>query len=258
MKMKALGLLVSVAGILSLSSVAHANTVTWAVDLNDVSMNVQIGNTTFNNIALDWVQSVDDVTKQTVYTLANGPINLSAADGSTFTIGNASFDPDPVLFFSASATNNGNTPLTYSFSFNTPLNPTLSGSINSHAELGLTLTDGLNDGATVQPLAGQLMLKSYDLYLNGTSISKNVDIGGLFTIPSGTAGTSYSADGSLLCTQACVTMSSVLSFTLTGRDSVGFSGKVVQTAPVPVPAAALLFCSGLFGFLGFRRKQINA
>ena len=166
--------------------------------------------------------------------------------------------PDPLLFFAGSATNNTNAPLSYSIAFNSPLLPNLLGPVDSHAELGLTLTDGLNDGATVQPtIPGGKMLTSFDLYTNGTPISKNVNIGDVFSIVSGTGGTTFSADNSLVCGQACVTMSAIMSFTLTGQDAASFSGKVVQVAPVPLPAAVLLFGSGLLGLAGAMRKKLH-
>ena len=225
-----------------------------AVDLGDVSMTATIGGESFNNIDLTWVESTDPTTGKQGFTLAGGPIILTTEDGSTLTIGDATFRPDPLLLFSASATNNGNNPLAYSFAFNAPMSPSLTGLVTSHAELGVTLTDGLNNGATVQPVSG-LMLHSFDVYATGTTVSKNVDIGTPFSIPNSTNSTTYSADGTLICTQACVTMSSVLTFTLTGHDAVAFTGKVTQdVAPVPVPAAAFLLGSGLLGLFGFRRK----
>lgn len=174
---------------------------------------------------------------------------------ASFAIGNAEAVPDPVLFFAGSAVNNTGAPLAYSFSFNTPLVPNLLGLVDSHAELGLSLTDGLNNGATVQPtVPGGKMLTSFDLYSNGTPITKNVDIGDLFSILSGTGTTTFAKDGSLTCTQACVTMSALMAFTLTAQDSASFSGKVVQVSVVPVPAAAWLFGSGLIGLAGLRKR----
>lgn len=176
-----------------------------------------------------------------------GPLTATAGNGSTFTINSAEAVPDPLLLFSASATNTTGIPLAYSFAFNTPLVPNLLGPVSSHAELGVTLTDGLNNGATVQPaLPGGKMLTSFDLYAGGTPISKNVDIGTLFSIASGIGGTAFLADNSLVCGSPCVTMSAILSFTLTPEDAVGFSGKVVQNA-VPIPGAMWLFGTGLLG-----------
>jgi hypothetical protein len=214
-------------------------------------MTLQIGNEAFQVDNGLWSYDA----KQDTFSLT-GPFTAKTSDGSTFTIDNAFAIPDPVLFFSGSATNNTGGPLAYSFSFNTPLVPSLFGPVSSHAELGVTLTDGLNDGATVQPsIPGGKMLTSFDLYANGTPISKNVNIGDPFNILSGTAGTTFSADSSLVCGQACVTMSALLSFTLTGQDAVGFSGKVVQA--VPLPAAALLFGSGLTALVGLARRRMT-
>ncbi|NOS80964.1 MAG: hypothetical protein HOP32_05215 [Nitrospira sp.] len=193
------------------------------------------------------------------FTLAR-PVTASVANLGSILITEAYAIPDPVLFFSASASNQTANPLAYSVAFSTPLAPTLQGLVDSHAELGVTLTDGTNNGATVQPTAsGGKMLTSFDLYASGTPISKNVNIGDLFQIlvpEPDTKTTSFSADNSLVCGQACVTMSALLSFTLTGNDSVGFSGKVVQT-PVPLPAAVWLFGSGLAGVVAFARRRMS-
>ncbi|MCP9440935.1 MAG: VPLPA-CTERM sorting domain-containing protein [Nitrospira sp.] len=191
---------------------------------------------------------------QDLFTLA-GPLTFTHSSGSTFIIQEAGAIPDPVLFFSASATNVSSVPLAYSFAFNVPLTPSLLGPINSHASLGITLTDGLSNGAAVQPVVpGGSLLTSYDLFSNGGSISKNVDIGSLFSILSGTGATTFSANGQLTCGQPCVTMASVLSFTLTPQDTAGFNGRVIQE-PVPLPAALWLFGSGVASLLGLARRQ---
>ncbi len=219
------------------------------------TMTVTIGSDAIN-VTPNW--NYDAV--QDRFTLA-GPLTATsfANNGSTFTIHSAEAVPDPVLLFSASATNNAGIPLAYSFAFNSPLLPNLLGSVSSHAELGVTLTDGLNNGATVQPalpLPGAKMLTSFDLYAGGAPISKNVDIGTLFSIASGTGGTTFMADSSLVCGSPCVTMSAVLAFTLTPEDAVGFSGKVVQNA-VPIPGALWLFGSGLVGLTRLARRKAS-
>jgi hypothetical protein len=189
------------------------------------------------------------------YTLA-APVTYEVVGVGSLTIGNAQAIPDPLLLFSASVTNMTANPLAYSFAFNTPLVPNLLGLVDSYAELGLTLTDGLNNGATVQPtLPGGTMLTSFDLYGNGTPISKNVDVGDLFSIVSGTSGTTFTKTSTLTCSEACVTMSAILSFTLTGQDAVGFTGKVIQTSAVPIPAAVWLFGSGVVALAGLARRN---
>jgi hypothetical protein len=221
-------------------------------------MTLQIGSESFQVENTLWTY---DATKDT-FSLT-GPFSATAADGSgSIWINNAEAVPDPLLLFAGGVVNNTNAPLAYSIAFNTPLVPNLLGPVDSHAELGLTLTDGLNDGATIQPtIPGGKMLTSFDLYSNGTPISKNVNIGDLFqflgTPGNGTGGTNFSADNSLTCSQACVTMSAIMSFTLTGQDSAGFSGRVVQT-PVPLPGAVLLFGSGLIGLVPMLRRYYSA
>ena len=243
-------LLASVLGALMVLSASWASA---AVAPPLPGMSVQIGSESFQVSESLWNY---DATLDT-FSLT-GPFMATATDGSTFTINSAEAIPDPLLFFAGSATNNTNAPLSYSIAFNSPLLPNLLGPVNSHAELGLSLTDGLNDGATIQPtsLSGK-MLTSFDLDTNGTPIPKNVDIGDLFSILGGTSTTTFSKDNSLVCSSACVTMSAIMSFTLTGQDTVGFSGKVVQVAPVPLPAAALLFGSGLLGLAGALRKKFS-
>jgi hypothetical protein len=215
-------------------------------------MTVTIGGQAANpTTGISWLFDAEADT----YSLA-GPVTYEVTGMGSLMIGNAQAIPDPLLLFSASATNLTANPLAYSFAFNTPLIPNLLGPVDSYAELGLTLTDGLNNGATVQPtLPGGTMLTSFDLYENGTPISKNVDVGNLFSIVGGTGGTSFTKTGSLTCGEACVTMSAILSFTLTGQDAVAFTGKVIQVSAVPIPAAVWLFGSGVVALAGLARRN---
>ncbi|MCP9451535.1 MAG: VPLPA-CTERM sorting domain-containing protein [Nitrospira sp.] len=244
-----------IAGILSLgflgpAAVAHAQVAIPA----EPFLSVTIGQEQFQATP-SWRYDRE----QDLFTLAQ-PLTFTHSSGSTLIIQDAGAIPDPVLFFSASATNLATVPLTYLFAINVPLTPTLLGPIDSHAQLGITLTDGFGNGATVQPVVpGGSLLTSYDLFSNGSPISKNVDIGSLFSILGGTGTTTFSANGQLTCGQPCVTMSAILSFTLTPQDAAGFSGRVVQT-PVPLPAALWLFGGGLAGLAGWtvRRQTTSA
>lgn len=243
-------------GLVLSSTVAYAAPVGPPINWRDVAVSVTIGGAQATADGdLVWSQSGDGAQ----WKLENS-VTWSVAGSSSFTIDNQTwFDPDPVLFLSANATNTTASAQNYSFTFSAPLSPALVGPVNSHAELGVTLTDGLNDGATVKPVTGAgFMLNSFDLDSSGGQISKNVDIGIASTLTAAefpdTKLFFYSADGSLNCATNCVSMLSKLNFNLSAMDSVGFSGKVVQT-PVPLPGAALLFGSGLLGLLGIRRVR---
>jgi hypothetical protein len=185
-----------------------------------------------------------------------GTFSLGSQTGGGFW-----FDPDPILVFAASAVNHSTAPLLYSFTFNMPLVPSLSGPVESYAELGVTLTDGANDGAYARPLvpSGSLLV-SYDLDAGGWGLPKNVDVGSQLVVAPGsmpgTAQQIFWRSGALDCNTSCVTMSSMLTFLLSPGDSVAFSGRIEQRlSAVPLPAGFLLLASGLLGLTGLRRKS---
>ncbi len=237
-------------------------------NLGIVHMSVEIGDERFDSgtdFELDWGQQVDPVTGRTKYVLWGDPVVLETSDGSSLTIDNSWFDPDPVLSFAGSAINNSGGTLSYSFSFNAPMSPALLGSIDSSALMNVGLTDVNGDGAAVKPLTGeQYMLKSFDLFGSGAgsdSIGKDVDIGEALLIfangsPQVTSAI-YSDNGSLICATACTAMGARMSFTLSAGDNMSFNGVIKQTQ-VPVPAAFWLLGSGVAGLCGLRRRRVGA
>ena len=187
---------------------------------------------------------------------ASGPDWGSAAE---FYVNDLSFDVDPMLSFDFTLTNNTAFNQVYSVYYNTPLLPNLSGVVNSSANLTAQLTDaGGVVGAAIAPANGNgNIMRSWDLTANLNQISKNVDIGSAFIIGSGSGSNSWSVTNSLVCgsgNDACETMATVLTLTLSKGDSVRLFGSLVQQAAVPVPAAIWLFGSALAFVVGLRRK----
>jgi hypothetical protein len=218
---------------------------------------VGIGDKVWSNQLLTW-EAVEGTDR---FRLAGGPLTWTdPTSGSSLTIGGGTwFDPDPVLAFSASATNNTGAAMLYSFSFNAPLLPNLVGPVTSHAELRVALTDGDHSGnsTTFVLPPSDFMLKSYDFSTAGV-IPKNVDVGPAFYYD-GMGLALYEATSSLVCGQPCTTMSTQLSFFLSAHDTVGFSGLVEQTQ-VPLPGAIYLLGSGLaglWGVAGRRRRSLQ-
>jgi hypothetical protein len=255
------------AGLLGLlfAGAALADPGAQAPDLHGAQMSVQIGNETFDSgvdFDLDWGPKVDPVTGRTRYVLWGDPIVLRTSDDSSLTIDNSWFDPDPVLSIAGSAINNSGSALTYSFSFNAPMSPALTGAIISSAFLNVGLTDTNGDGAIVRPLTGeQHMLRSFDTFGTGDdsdSVSKNVDVGTALRIFAGSfppvVSQVYSATGALNCIIACTAMGARMSFVLSAGDNMSFNGVIRQTQ-VPVPAAFWLLGSGFAALLALRRRS---
>jgi len=224
-----------------------AGTKTW--DLSDASL---WGSTTTDGHTLNDLISSDLKWKD------GGQWGSSAE----FYIGDLKYDADPALSFDFTLTNNTAFNQVYSISYNTPLFPGLTGNIDSSANLTAVLNDvGGVAGAKITPANGNgNIMRSWDITANQNQISKNVDIGNAFTIVSGTGTQNWSAINSLYCSSAdaCETMSTVLTLTLSKGDSVRLYGDVTQVAEVPVPAAAWLFASGLGLLSGLRRKVRKA
>ncbi len=178
-------------------------------------------------------------------------------------INDLTFDVDPTLSFDLSLANNTAFNQTYSISYNTPLFPNLTGEVNSSANLTAVLKDaGGVAGAKITPANGNgNIMRSWDLTVDQNQISKNVDIGSLFSIASGTATRNWSAVNTLDCGTgggACETMLTTLTLTLSKGDQVRLYGNVTQEqpSPVPLPAAVWFFGSAIAFLVGIGRKKI--
>ena len=215
----------------------------------------------------DWISVLDKESGRVDYILNTAPGATRLNDGSwgKFNAGTA-FDPDPMLLLAGSAVNNGTSSLLYTFSFNAPMSPALTGPITSSASLGITLTDGAGNGASLTRFGSDpYMLQSVDFFGSGASfgqVSKDVDVGSALQVFAGalspTATQTFSKAGTLTCVIACTVMSARMSFVLSPGDAMSFSGLIAQNAaPVPLPAAFWLLCSGL-GALGTAARRRKA
>lgn len=175
-------------------------------------------------------------------------------------INDLAFDADPLLSFDLLLKNNTAFNQTYSISYNTPLMPTLSGLIDSSAHLTAELSDtGGIAGAKIAPGLGNMnILRAWDITEAGDLVSKNVDLGNVFSLSSGAGSMSWVANNTLVCgtgVDACETMSATLTLTLSKGDQVRLWGEVEQLQSVPVPASVWMLTTGLALVGGWRRLQ---
>jgi hypothetical protein len=187
--------------------------------------------------------------------------------GSTAQV-SATFNPDPSIIFGIAYTNNTTIPQAFTAVFTTPI--ALTGSIDAASSLSAySFTDGFKvdgsgaAGVTLTPGPAQTKtLVGNDLIATGAPTNKGVSIGdarsggvapcGAFVGPSSScdafAATNTFSGGPF------VAMVANVGFTLTAKDSVGFTGSLEQHQHVvPEPATVLLMATGLLGLAGWRR-----
>ncbi len=225
--------------------------------------------------AVNSCTALEDVTSVYLAVVMNGEcVNLSglirpgekegtAQAGTAFTIGNqgvvinAFWDADPFLTFTLATTNPAPGPVTYQFTFLTPVVPAL----YSYAEA--TLTGSVTGAGSVTNAGGVPMFMTGFGENSGGPISLGVGVGtGPCVAPTVTCG-----NATLSNTFAPImfnTLSATLSYTQSGLGSTAsFTGRIdlFETPPtttVPEPSTYALVAVGIAAVAFVRRRQRTA
>jgi len=183
---------------------------------------------------------------------------FKSSDGlETFTV-NATGKADPFLSYTFSAVNASGGTLPFTFTFATPVTPTLPAGTLVTSSLSGSLTAGDTDGVTVSPnlFSGGISEGS----INGVSLS-SLAVGSMQASPSGVS--PYPPSGtfnkSAASADPITSLDVTVSFNLTGGgDGISGSGLLTTNAvpgAVPEPASMALMVVGALGLgFGMRRK----
>ena len=164
---------------------------------------------------------------------------------------------DPFVNFAVGVVDSG-APSTFTFTFSTPVAPTISGPVNYTLDLAGSFTNGSPNNGGSLSMAAPNTLGVLEARFNGTT---SIDgIGGTGTTGFGSGGSSvygpFASSGTYDCSGlgGCTSMTARLSFTGSGgSDAYNFTGRF-EIIPVPVPAAVWLFGSAV-GLLGWVRRR---
>lgn len=230
-------------GLLAVSSVASAVTV-----LPGFTSAITITNS--NNV--QWFDQVVDLDAASSVT-QNGPIfNYDGSyNGGTWMLDwNMNVDPDPLIGGSFSITNSTALTQTFDLTFGLPVAFPFSPGVKS-GSVGFDFVDTNNSGgATVN-------LTTWEGLVDGVN-AMNLFSSSVFCFGTGCTGSIATiADGPLSQPGGVSsTLGIHLVFSLTAGDTVNFNTSF-EVNPVPVPAAAWLFGSGLLGLAGVAARKRN-
>lgn len=215
------------------------------------------------------VDVVDIMLKPFDYNNMSTTVNV-AADGKTFTMMGSDMgsmnggmvpvwdydwmltaNADPFIESTFTITNLTSSTQTFNVNFNLPVTPPFSPGFKS-GSLGINFIDTNNDGSASATLnywnglidgANALQLFTFSIPCSGVGCSGNI-------APVSTGPVLHAAGVNS-------TLDLNMSFDLTAGDTMTVSTRF-EVSPVPVPAAAWLFGSGLLGLFGFSKRKLFA
>lgn len=211
----------------------------------------------------DFTMTINNGIAQT--TITGNDLNLTGPDSSDLfaTSGNQqtamwmynwnlTLDPDPVIAGSFSLTNLTANDVDVSVLFHLPVNSPFAPGLQSGSFDGSFKDENLSGSASLQNVTWNGLIDgnpTYDIVAFGASCSSN---------PAGCTGSMFSSDPDpeLYGPGVSHSIGTEIAFTLSVGDTATFNS-TFEVTPVPAPAAAILFGTGLLALMGLRKGQAS-
>lgn len=162
-------------------------------------------------------------------------------------------DSDPFVTNNFTLTNTTGSPQTYSVGVSIGVAPAIPNAI-MRGSIGFSMTDNNSNGATLTTSG----ISIYRAQIDGNTARTLWDPVTTFSTPFGTTG-SNAFFGFPMPELAPESVDSniglLITFSLTGGDSVAFTSNFEVMSPAPIPPAVWLFASGALGLFGLSRRK---